>query len=150
MYKQHDKIYIKNKINEILEYQKTNELMKTLNDIIDVTDKQVKTLYSIIEKNQTLSEEDSENLTKFTKLNKEAEEKSNQQLKTQFSDFEMEYPGIFNLILHKNFNSNTLNHVLDTYDDVFSGKMSFSQGYNTGVEYLTKRDNLPDNFFQKK
>ena len=81
MYKQHNKEQIKKTINEILDYQKTNETMMTLNEIMDMTDKQVKMLYSTIEKNQTLTEEESVNLTKYTKLNKEAEEKFKQQLK---------------------------------------------------------------------
>ena len=70
-------------------------------------------------------------------------------MQKKFSELYQSYPAIFDLLVNNNVETDTLNHVLDTFDRVEQGELKVDQGLNNGMDFLTDKYRLPDDFFNK-
>ena len=54
------------------------------------------------------------------------------------------------MVMDDAVNFELLEHVLIQFDDLNSGKISYNEGLNNGLEFIKKVNNLPDDFFLKQ
>ena len=72
-------------------------------------------------------------------------------LKEKFKTFIEKCPkSIINMILEDAVNFELLEHVLSQVDDYNQGNISYNDGINSGLEYIRKVNDLPDDFFIKQ
>lgn len=71
------------------------------------------------------------------------------QMKKRFKELYLTYPGIYDMFVNRTVDQSTLNHVLDTFDQVSNGRISSNEGISHGLDYMTDKYNLPSDFFNK-
>jgi hypothetical protein len=70
-------------------------------------------------------------------------------MQTEFNELYTTYPGIFDILVNNKVDQATLLHVLATFDRVEQGRLSADQGLGVGMNFLTDKYKLPDNFFNR-
>ena len=97
--------------------------------------------------NPSLNEALNASTEEFNLLKKEKEEF----LKEKFKTFIEKCPkSIINMILEDAVNFELLEHVLSQIDEYKQGNISYNDGINSGLEYIRKVNDLPDDFFIKQ
>ena len=67
----------------------------------------------------------------------------------KFEDFKKKYENIYDLATsEEGIDQETLKHVLNTYVNYKEKKISHTQGMNTGIDYMKKKFNLPEDFLE--
>jgi|UniRef100_A0A6C0J243 hypothetical protein len=83
----------------------------------------------------------------YNNLKKEKED----YLKSTFKLFIEKCPkSIATMVMDDAVNFELLEHVLTQFNDLNSGKISYNEGLNNGLEFIKKVNNLPDDFFLKQ
>ena len=85
--------------------------------------------------------------SEYNNLKKEKED----YLKSTFKLFIEKCPkSIVTMVMDDAVNFELLEHVLTQFNDLNSGKISYNEGLNNGLEFIKKVNNLPDDFFLKQ
>ena len=71
------------------------------------------------------------------------------QMKKRFKDCHEAYPSIYDMLINGTVDPQTLRSVLDTYDQVERGFISTNEGMSRGLDYMTNKYKLPDDFFNR-
>jgi len=90
-----------------------------------------------------------ENMEELNKLNKLTKEDYEDVMSTRFSEFKGRYPSLFEKFINNEMDDEILNHVLNTYTMVEQGHINTRQGRNMGMDFTTKKFDLPKDFFDK-
>jgi len=88
-------------------------------------------------------------LEQLSQNGKELTASYDRQMKQRFKELYMSYPGIYDMLVNRTVDQATLNHVLDTFDQVENGRISSNEGISRGLDHVTDKYNLPSDFFNK-
>ena len=90
-----------------------------------------------------------EEMNSLSQRGKELKAQFEDQMFERFREFADTYPNIYQMFLEGTLDVRTLNHVLDTFDQVEKGHMNQKQGTLLGIDYVTDRYRLPQDFFDR-
>jgi len=139
-------------VDEVDRFKRRNETARTLlKQITELGDRMTLT-YKII--NDENYEDDDELMDLNMRISQISEEKRNAEkaykelMETRFSDFKDRYENIYNMtVREEGIDRNTLKSVLGVYSDYQTGKVSWNEGTNKGLQYTKTKFQLPDDFF---
>lgn len=81
--------------------------------------------------------------------NKALNETYTKGMQKRFKAFARAYPNIFKMFMEGTVDQQTLNHVLNTFEQMERGHMTKTQGVHHGLDYMTDKYNLPNDFFNR-
>jgi hypothetical protein len=137
-------------VKEIKKFIETDSKCKKYSEIIETTDEQYKRLNAMVQ--DPVNKDNIELQQEFgrvSQLNFGTKSEYEHYMKEKYKTFSEKYPNIFDQIIDGSLRMDVLEDCLMTGSQVKRGQMTFSQGYNHGVDYLTDKDKLPSNFLNR-
>ena len=138
--------------DQIQEFLKIDPKASELKRLITEADTRLKVLYPYAsDKDYTSCGQLHDEMNQLTTQYVRSKESLQQYLTESFADFasNLRYKTIFSRILDDSISRETLCDVLRKFESFQNGKLNYAQGFNQGLNYITKKAALPKDFFNR-
>ena len=132
------------------ELMRSNETLQQINVRLEVLSREITSSFGLLQKETEKAsiQQLSEKLQRLTTLSKQLETDREELLQRELSVLYHQWPTIYGLVT-QGTDRETLNHVLTTYEQMQSGHISADQAVHQGMDFMTTRYHLPENYFNR-
>lgn len=119
---------------------------------VEDTNKQHDILLSVVSRPEnSQNKELHQQLNQVSLRGKQARERLEQLVRQKFPEFcaQQRYATIYRGVMEGTLNDETLTSVLTAWDSFQKGQISEAQGFNRGLDYVTRKCKLPSDFFNR-
>ena len=139
-------------IDQIREFLGSDVEALECREVMTFNEKQMKALYPFASDKEYVAHHDlHEQMNQCSQTYMEARTRLDQLVCTHFAEFtsETRYRKIYQGLLDDTLNYETLKDVIRQVDRYRRGEISYEQGFNRGLDFITRKSNLPQDFFNR-
>jgi Zn-dependent metalloprotease len=136
--------------NRFMELKVSNEHLKYLCESQEKISKEITGAVSVLQQatEKTMIHQLNEKLEHLTTLHKKLQGEYDKILQKELDVVFTKWPGIYDKI-KEGIDKDTLENVLTVFDNYQSGKVSANDAVVSGMDFMSKKYNLPKDFFNK-
>jgi flagellin-specific chaperone FliS len=133
-----------------MDLKMTNEKIGYLSTSQDKISREITAAFNDLQKSTSIemTKELGNKLNYLTDLHKKLKVEYNEILQRELSVLYKNWPDIFEKI-QEGIDRETLDNVLTVFENVQNGKMSKNEALSNGMDFMSKKYNLPSDFFNK-